>query len=159
VHEGRLGAGLARGLEEVQRAGGVGVEVVERDGRGAVMRGLGGGVDDDGGLDRLDEGEDAGAVADVELVVDEALEFLGQTLLVPAGVALRAEEDGALVVVDAVDGVAKRGEVDADFGADETRGTGDEEGFSLRERRSGYPCRAGMAFPVDFNQNNGRYSS
>jgi hypothetical protein len=31
----------------------------------------------------------------------------GEALLVPAGVALRAEEDGALVVVHAVDGVAE----------------------------------------------------
>jgi hypothetical protein len=48
VHKRRLRAGLAGGLEEIQRADRVGVEVVERDGGGAVVRGLGGGVDDDG---------------------------------------------------------------------------------------------------------------
>jgi hypothetical protein len=75
VHERGFRAGLAGGLEEVQRADGVGVEIIERDRGGAVMRGLGGGVDDDRGRDRLDEGEDARAVADVEFVVDEAGEF------------------------------------------------------------------------------------
>ena len=64
--------------------------------------------------------EDAGAVADIEFVVDEAGELGGEAALVPAGVTGRAEEDGALVVVDAVHGVAElAGEIDADFGADE----------------------------------------
>ncbi len=125
VHEGGLGAGLPGGLKEVQRADGIGVEVVERDRRGAVVRGLGGGVDDDGRLDGLDEGEDAGAIADVEFVVLEALELGGEPALVPAGVALRAEEDRALVVVHAMNRVAERGEINADFRADEARGTGD----------------------------------
>ena len=78
------------------------------------------GTDDDGGADGFDEGEDTGAVADVELVVDKAGELGGEAGLVPAGVAGRAEEDGALVVVHPVDGVAEfAGEIDTYFGADE----------------------------------------
>ena len=46
VDEGRLRAGLARGLEQVQRADRVGVEVVEGNRRRAVVARLGRGVDD-----------------------------------------------------------------------------------------------------------------
>jgi hypothetical protein len=68
-------------------------------------------------------------------VVDEAGELGGEARLVPAGVTGGAEEHGALVVVDAVDGVAEFAcEVDADFGADEAGGAGDEEGFGHAER-------------------------
>ena len=53
-----------------------------------------------------------------------------EALLVPARVALRAEEDGALVVVDAVDGVAELArEVGADFRADQAGRSGDEKVF------------------------------
>ena len=149
VHERRFGGGLAGGFEEIEGADGVGVEVVERNGGGAVVGRLRGGVDDDGGADGFDEGEDALAVADVELVVDEAGELGGEAGLVPAGVAGRAEEDGALVVVHAVDGVAEfAGEIDTDFGADEAGGTGDEERFGHRgkvwagRRREGVEGRA-----------------
>ena len=51
VDEGRLRAGLAGGFEQVEGADGVGVEVVEGDGGGAVVGGLGGGVDDGVGLE------------------------------------------------------------------------------------------------------------
>ena len=133
VDERGFGGGLAGGFEEIEGADGVGVEVVEGNGGGAVVGRLRGGVDDDGGRDGFDEGEDAGAVADVELVVDEARELGGETGLVPAGVAGGAEEDGALVVVDAVDGVAEfAGEIDADFGTDKAGGAGDEESLGHR---------------------------
>jgi len=84
-------------------------------------------VNDDRGFDRFDESLDALAVADVEFVVDEAGELGGEAALVPARITRRTEEDGALVVVDAVDGVAEFfREIDADFGTDEAGGTGDE---------------------------------
>ena len=130
MHEGRLRARLARGFEQVERADGVGVEVVKGDGGGAVVRGLRGSVDDDGRLHLADKGEDAGAVADVDLVVNEAGHLSSEARLVPARVALRAEEDGALVVVHPVDGVTElAGKIDADLGADEAGGAGDEEGL------------------------------
>ena len=46
--ERRVGAVLARGLEQVERAVGVDREIGERIAGGPVVRGLGGGVDDQG---------------------------------------------------------------------------------------------------------------
>ena len=48
-----------------------------------------------------------------------------EPVLVPARVALRAEENGALVVVHAVDLVTLCGEITADLGTDETGRTCD----------------------------------
>ena len=56
--EGAGGAEAASGLEEVEGACGVDVEVVERAGGGKVVAGLGGGVDDRGGVEFFDEFED-----------------------------------------------------------------------------------------------------
>ena len=44
----------AAGLQEVQGAAGVRIEVIEGNGGGAVVRGLGGGVDNQRGADRPD---------------------------------------------------------------------------------------------------------
>ena len=53
-----------------------------------------------------------------------------QALLVPARVARRSEEHRALVVVHAVDGVTEfPGEITANFRANQSGRTGDEEGF------------------------------
>ncbi len=129
VDEGRFGTGLAGGFQQVQGADGVGIKIIEGDGGGAVVGRLGGGVDDGIGLQCLQHGEHAGTVADVELMVNEGSpEGFGEPALVPPGIALRAEEDGALVVVDPVDGPAELCKVHADFGADEAGGAGDEEG-------------------------------
>ena len=46
VNERRVRTVPAAGLQDVQGAAGVGIEVVEGNGGGAVVRGLGGGVDD-----------------------------------------------------------------------------------------------------------------
>lgn len=51
VDERRFGAGLAGGFEGIEGADGVGVEIVEGDRGGAVVRRLGGSVDGDVGLD------------------------------------------------------------------------------------------------------------
>ena len=51
---------------------------------------------------------------------------LDQPLLVPAGVPLGAEEDRALVVVDAVDGKPEVVKEGGHLGADQTGGAGDE---------------------------------
>ncbi len=96
-------AGAACGFEQVERADGVGVEVGERDRGGAVVRRLGGGVDDGVGLQIGEQREDAVAVAHIDLVVRERLVRVLEALLVPARVAFGTEEDGALVVVDAAD--------------------------------------------------------
>jgi len=59
------------GFEQVQRAAGVDVKIVEGPRGGEVMTGLSGGVDNDGGTKLFDTGEDRGAVADVEFVMLE----------------------------------------------------------------------------------------
>jgi hypothetical protein len=61
-------------------------------------------------------------------MMGEVFQLGGEALLVPAGIALLAEEDGALVVIHTVDVPAEVVEVDADFAADEAGGAGDEEG-------------------------------
>lgn len=120
VDEGRFRAGLAGGFEQVQGADGVGVEIIERDGGGAVVGRLGGGVDDGIGFQVAQEIEHSLAVADIEFVVGECrAELISETGLVPACVALGAKEDSALVVVDAMDVQSERSEIDADFGANE----------------------------------------
>jgi len=126
VDEWRLGAGLPSGFEEVQRADGVGVEVVKRNRSRAVVRRLGGGVDDDVGLDFGHEIKDALTVTDVEFVVGEAGDDVGEAFLVPACVALRTKKCRALVVVHPVDGAALAGEKNRDFGTDEAGGASDE---------------------------------
>lgn len=107
VHERGFGAGLAGGFEKVESADCVGVEIVEGDRGRAVMRGLGGGMDYGGRSDGFYQRKHAGAVANIEFVVNEAGDGGGKAALVPAGVPLRAEEHGTLVVVHTVDGVAK----------------------------------------------------
>ncbi len=131
VHERGFGAGLAGGFEEVQCADSVGIEIVEGDRGRAIVRRLGGCVNYGGGLDRLNQCEHPGAVANIEFVVNEAGDGGGKTALVPAGVPLRAEEYGTLVVVHAMNGVAEFArKVGADFRADKARRAGDEEGFT-----------------------------
>ena len=67
--EGRVGAVLARRLEQVERAVGVDAEVGLRVARGPVVRGLRGGVDDQLDLAGVlgEDARDAVGVADVEL--------------------------------------------------------------------------------------------
>jgi hypothetical protein len=128
VDEGRLGTGAAGGLEKIHGADRVGVKVVKGNASSSVMAGLGGGMDDGIGFEPGNEVENALTIPDVELVMGEVFQLGGEAVLIPAGIALLAEEDGALVVVHAVDVPAELVEVDADFAADEAGGTGDEEG-------------------------------
>ena len=132
VDEGRFRAGAADGLEQIQGADRVGVEVVERDGRCAVMAGLRGSVDHGIGLKSGQEVEHSLAVADIKFMVVEVFNQRSQAFLVPACVTLRPEKHGALVVVETVDFPAEAGKVEANFRADEAGGSGDEEFFHGR---------------------------
>ena len=59
-------------------------------------------------------------------MVNEPGNFGDEAVLVPAGVALRPEEHGALIIVYAVDGVAQfAAEIRAHLGADQAGGAGD----------------------------------
>ena len=57
--------------------------------------------------------------------------LLDETMLIPAGVAVRPEKIGTHVVVDAVDLPAKAAKVIDEFRSDKTGGTGDEQGIHL----------------------------
>ena len=81
-------------------------------------------MDDDRRLERFDQLQDGRPVADIQLVMGEAGQRPPQPLLVPAGIALRAEEGLALVIVHAVDGQAAPMEEDGDFRADQAGGAG-----------------------------------
>ena len=120
VHKRALGAALARGLQQVERAHRVGVEVVEGDRRCPVVAGLGRRVHDRRGLQLGQQGQHPRPVADVQLGVLEVVpQLLLQALLVPAGVALRPEEHRPLVVVHPHHPPAALGEVHAHLRADQ----------------------------------------
>ena len=116
-------------FQQVERAGGIGIEVIKRNRGGAVVRGLGGRVDDDVRTHGRDHIQNSRAVPDVDFVVGVVRDGFGEPALVPTGIALRAKKYRALVVVQAVNAAALAGEKEADFRADEAGGAGDEDGF------------------------------
>ena len=69
---------------------------------------------------------DRSAVANIQFVVMEVRMGGHEPALIPARVALGAEEVGAHVVVDAVDLPAELAEIVDDLRADKTRGTCDQ---------------------------------
>jgi len=91
------------------------------------VRRLGGGVHNHVRLHLCQKSQDAGAVTDVDFVVDKPGQVRHQAFLVPAGITLRPEENLALIVVDPMNGKPVLCEIDADFGADQTGGTRNEE--------------------------------
>jgi hypothetical protein len=141
VHEWRFLAVATRSLEEVQRTGGVRVEIVERNSGRALVRRLRGRMHDHIRPHGLDEIQDRLAIADIVVVVNEPRECPFEAALIPPSVARLSEENGALIVVDAVHVEVVR-EICADCRSDETRGTGDEtvrHGSQTRIIRRGRP--------------------
>jgi len=78
------------------------------------------------GFDFFNALEHIHAVSDVQLVVRETSAGFFEASLIPPCIALRTEEVGAHVVVDAVYFPAEGIEICDNFGADETGGTGYE---------------------------------
>lgn len=118
---------LPGSFQHVQGADRIRVEVIEGTGSGEIVTGLGRGMDNHVRLQGFEASENRFAVSDVEFMMMETRELRLETLLVPTGVALRAEEIGAHVVVHSVDLPAKLAEILNDFRADEAGGSGDEE--------------------------------
>ena len=118
----------AGGFEEIEGADGVGVEIIKGTRGSEIVAGLGGSVDDVGGLEGSEAVEHALSVSDIELVMLKGRVLGFESLLIPTGVTLRAEKVCPHVVVNAVNDPTQRRKVVNDFGADEARGTGDEEG-------------------------------
>jgi len=127
MDEGASQAGAAGRFKKVQGANGVDVKVVERAGGGEVVAGLGGGVDDRSGFEFLNEGQDRGAIPDIELVMAEGGKGLGEAVLVPAGVSAWAKEVSPLIIVDAVNFLATRGKEGYHLGSDQARRAGDKK--------------------------------
>ena len=83
-------------------------------------------MDDDVGLNFGNEVENALPVADVEFVVGEAGDEIGEAFLVPSRVALGSKKCGALVVIHPVNGTALPGKKEGNFRTDESGRPGDE---------------------------------
>ena len=66
------------------------------------MRWLRGAVNNDVRSDRCNQRENAGTIANVKLVMVEPVERRDETALIPSRVTLRPEENGALIIIDAV---------------------------------------------------------
>ena len=103
VNEWRFGTGAAGGFKEVQRADGIGVEVVEGNSGCTVVRGLRRSVNDHVGAYGGHEVDDALAVANIKFVMLKIGNLFLEAALIPAGIALWTKKCRALVVIDAVD--------------------------------------------------------
>ena len=127
VDERRIQAVPPRRLQQVERSHGIRIEILEGDRGRAVMRRLGRRVDDHRGPGLGDHRVDPGPVAHVDLAMVKARKGVVQPALVPARVALGAEEDRPLVVVDAMDFEPALAEIQTHLGSDQPVGTGDED--------------------------------
>ena len=78
VDERALRTACARGFEQVERADGVGVEVVKGNSGRAIVRRLGGSMHDDRWPKPSNQIENALPIADVELMVLKATEVLAR---------------------------------------------------------------------------------
>ena len=107
MDERRLGACSAGGLEHVQGPDSIRIKIIERNGRSPVMTGLGRGVDDGIRLYLGNQINDSLSVTNIKFVMDETLDIALETLLIPSGIALGAEKDGSLIVVDSMDLISK----------------------------------------------------
>jgi hypothetical protein len=118
MHERRLRAGAAASFQKVQGTDRVRIEIIERNSGCAIVTGLAGRVDQSVRPYRLKQGENAGSVADIQLVMFEVRKVRLESMLIPTRVALGAKEDGALVVVQSMDGPPLIGKEGTHFGAD-----------------------------------------
>jgi hypothetical protein len=90
---GDSGQDLRAPLQHMQRAQRIHFEIEKRDGRGAVVRRLGGGVHDEIGPQLVQERKQSVAIANIERCMTIPGDFAAQPLQHPAGVAFRAEKD------------------------------------------------------------------
>jgi len=130
MDERRFRAKLAGAFDEIECPDRIDVEIIEGNAGSQIVRRLGGGVDDDGRLKGLDQTKDTGSISNVQFMVTEAREVANEPLLVPAGVALRAEKRFALIVVDAMDGEPVFMKKLRHFRADETGRACDQTDFA-----------------------------
>ena len=104
---GDFDAKLPRGLQQIQCADSVRVEIVEWNGSGPVMARVRGGMNNDSGANFFYQVKNPCPVANVQFMVNKAGRGCLQTLLIPARVALRPKKHRALVIIRAVDLITK----------------------------------------------------
>ena len=127
VHEGTPRAGLACGLEEIERTHGIRVEIIKGDRRRAVTGRLGRSVNKHIRSHQLDQIQHALPIANIHLMVSKAEQLSRKPLLVPACITLWSKKESALVVVHPMHDVAEfMGEIDTCLRADQARRSGDE---------------------------------
>ena len=140
--EDRVRGVTARALEEVQRAAGVDVEVVERAGGRQIVAGLRCSMNHDFVGTLTEQVVYAVAVADVDVVVRVALAGGFEALTIPGGVAAGSEEVSTHVVVHAVHVEAQTVEELDGLRADQPSATRDQD---PHDRRRAWGGTGGMA--------------
>ena len=94
---------LPHRLQQVERANGIGLEIIERYGRSPVVRWLSRGVHYGLRTQFTEQIENPMTVTDVDFMMSERVpEFSGEAVLIPAGIPLGTEEDSTLIIVDAM---------------------------------------------------------
>jgi hypothetical protein len=104
MNEGRFRTEPARALDEIESPDRIDVEVIEWNARGEIMRRLRRSVHDDRRFEGFDQAKDTRSISNVQFMVAEASQVANEPLLVPAGIAMRAEKRFALIIVHAMDG-------------------------------------------------------
>ena len=124
MDERRLRTGLPGRLQQMEGAKGIDLKIKEGNGGGAIVGGLGRGVDDQIRLQILHERQDRVPIANVDRGMPVIRNFRSQPPQHPGRVAIRPEKDGALVVVDPGDREAPRMKRPGYLRPDQTAGTG-----------------------------------
>src|ERR1035437_2280021 len=135
VNERRFGAGATGGFEEVQSAQRIDLEVEEWNGGGAIVRGLGGGVNDEVRPKLFHQGQHSLPVADIERGMPVVRHLTAQAFQDPTGIAFGTEKDSAMIAVDAGYAEALTGEEEGDFRADQATGSRNQDGWGGHESR------------------------
>jgi hypothetical protein len=132
VNKWRLRTRLARGLQHVQCADGVHIEIIEGTPGGQVVAGLRRSMHNGLRPDLPEQSQHAVAIADVHLVMLKGGKRCSEPLEVPPRIALRPEEVSPHVVVDAMNAPAQTAEVFHNFRPDQSRRACHQECFSFR---------------------------
>lgn len=107
-------------LQQVERADGIGLEIIERYSRRAIVRWLGSGVHYGMRPEFTEQIEKPLTVTDVDFMMSERVpEFPDEPVLIPAGVPFGTEEHGTLIIVDAMNVPSRGGKIGGDFRPDE----------------------------------------
>src|SRR5579864_8409737 len=116
-------------FQHMQGSQSVYLEVEERNGSCAVVGWLSCGMDDQIRPQFVDEGEQLIPFPDVQRKMLVARDFAPQPLQYPTGITLRPEKDGAMIAVDSMNLETVAREEARDFGADQSAGSGNEDGW------------------------------